>query len=59
MRGFKFPVETAKVNIHASDTSLAFARFTRSPKGPIHKKGEKAQVLFLINAGLTMPEVLD
>ena len=59
LRSFKFFVETAKVNMHASESCLAFARFTRPPKRPIEKKGEKAQVLSLINAGLTVPKVLD
>jgi hypothetical protein len=53
MRGFRFSAETVKVNIHVSETSLAFARFARPPERPIDKKGEKAQLLSLINAGLT------
>jgi hypothetical protein len=54
---FKFFVENAKVDIHASETSLDFARFMRPPRRPIEKKGEKIQVLFLINAGLADSEV--
>jgi len=29
-----------------------------TPERPIDKKGEKAQVLFLINAGLNVPKVI-
>jgi hypothetical protein len=58
-RNFKFLVENVKVNMNASESSLLFARFTRSPKRPIEKKGEKAKVLFLINDGLTASKVTE
>ncbi len=51
-RDFNFLTGDVKVNMHASETSLRFATFTRSSKRPIEKKGEEAQVLSLINAGL-------
>jgi hypothetical protein len=53
LRNFKFPVEDVKVNMHASESSLLFTRFTTPPGMPINKKGEKTHVWFLINAGLT------
>jgi hypothetical protein len=45
--------------MHAFETSLACASFTPSPQRPIDEKGERAQVLFLIDAGLTVPKVID
>jgi hypothetical protein len=40
--------------MHVSESSLLFSRFTRPPEKPTEKKGEKAKVLFLINAGLAI-----
>jgi len=52
-------VEDVKVNVHASESSPVFARFTTPPGTPIDKKGEKAQALFLINAGPASSKAID
>jgi hypothetical protein len=57
-RNFNFFVENAKVGIHASESSLAFARSGSPPNRPVEKKGEKAAILFLINADLIAPRVI-
>jgi hypothetical protein len=58
MKTFKFFVEDDKVDIKIPDSPLFFPRFTRPLKKPIEKKGEKAKVLFLMDASFTVPEVL-
>jgi hypothetical protein len=59
VRSFKFFVENVKVNIHASENSLLFTRFTRPQRSQSKKKGEEAKTLFLMDAGLTVANVID
>jgi hypothetical protein len=54
VRTFKFFVGDDKVDVNTSESPLLF---TRPLEKPIEKKGEKAKVLFLMDASLTVSKV--